>query len=96
MKTVYPLPQLCPQVGVMENAWARDSSRLSSSPSTTTFCWVMRNKLLLSVHYIWLSPLPSKADSGRQLGPVVGDVGSVTGWLSLSLHNPVFYSRKWG
>ena len=34
------------------------------------------------------SPAP-KADSGRQLGPVVGGVGSATGWLLLSLPKPV-------
>lgn len=78
----------------MENACTRESDRLSSSYNTAMSCWVVPNKLLLSVHYIWLSPLPSKADSGRQLGPVVGDVGSATGWLLLSLPKPVSVSEN--
>lgn len=69
----------------MENACTGESDRMSPSYNTTMSCWVVPNKLILSVHYIWLSPLASKADSGRQLGPVVGDVGSGTGWLLLSL-----------
>ena len=55
------------------------------------YCHVLLGgaKLLLSVHSIWLSPQPPKADSGRQLGPAVGGVGSATGWLLLSLPKPV-------
>ena len=73
----------------MENTCTRESDTLSPSYNTAMSCWVVPNKLLLSVHSIWLSPRPPKADSGRQLGPVVGGVGSATGWLLLSLPKPV-------
>ena len=73
----------------MENTCTRESDTLSPGYITAMSCWVVPNKLLLSVHSIWLSPRPPKADSGRQLGPVVGGVGSATGWLLLSLPKPV-------